>query len=194
MFTVFVGAFLASQCYLRLSWILDNGSAIHICNNTIASRFIKERDCTDGLTFIAGIQAEPITAYSTIDIWVETLSGLKAIILTNVYYVPTFITNLVSYSILEDKGGLYIDSENRRLYKRGVTFIFFKRYRGYYLLKDNTTDLPISMSVASPAVFASDQSPESIENNAAPPAVFPAKSATAYEWHQLMAHAYNKAI
>ena len=72
--------------------------------------------------------------------------------------------------------------------------MFFKRYRGHYLLKDNTTDLPISMSVALPAVFASDQSPEPIENNAAPPAVFPAKSATAYEWHQLMAYAHNKAI
>ena len=33
-----------------------------------------------------------------------------------------------------------------------------------------------------------------MENNTAPPAIFPAKSATAYEWHQLMAHAYNKAI
>ena len=194
MFTVFVRAFSASQCYLRLSWILDNSSAIYICNNTIASRFIKERDYTDRSTLIAGTQAEPITAYSIINIWVKTLSGLKAITLTNVYYVPIFITNLVSYSILEDKGGLYIDSENRRLYKRGVTFMFFKRHRGHYLLKDNTTDLPISMSVALPAVFTSDQSPEPMENNAAPPAVFPAKSATAYEWHQLMAYVYNKAI
>ena len=122
----------------------------------MASRFIKERDCTDGLTLIAGTQVEPITAYSIIDIWVKTLSGLKAITLTNVYYVPIFITNLVSHSILEDKGGLYIDSENRRLYKRGITFIFFKRYRGHYLLKDNTIDSPISISVASLAVFASD--------------------------------------
>ena len=59
--------------------------------------------------------------------------------------------------------------------------MFFKRHRGYYLLKDNTTDLPISISVALPAVFVSDQSPEPIENNAAPPAVFPAKLAIAYE-------------
>ena len=89
---------------------------------------------------------------------------------------------------------MHIDSENRRLYKRGITFIFFKRHRGHYLLKDNTTDLPISISVASSAVFASDQSPEPIENNAAPPAIFPAKSATAYEWHQLIAYIHNKAI
>ena len=33
-----------------------------------------------------------------------------------------------------------------------------------------------------------------MENNTAPPAIFPAKSATAYEWHQLMAHVHNKAI
>ena len=72
--------------------------------------------------------------------------------------------------------------------------MFFKRYREHYLLKDNTIDSPISMSVALPAVFASDQSPEPMENNATPPAVFPAKSATAYEQHQLIAHAHNKAI
>ena len=33
-----------------------------------------------------------------------------------------------------------------------------------------------------------------MENNTAPPAVFPAKSATAYEWYQLIAYAHNKAI
>ena len=72
--------------------------------------------------------------------------------------MPTFITNLVLYSIFKDKGELYIDSENRRLYSKEVTFIFFKRHGGYYLLEDNSASHPIAILAAPPAAFLTDQS------------------------------------
>lgn len=53
IFTVFAGAF-STNCVLRSSWILGNGSGIHVCNDTMAHRFVNKRDCTDGSTLIAG--------------------------------------------------------------------------------------------------------------------------------------------
>ena len=70
--------------------------------------------------------------------------------------MPTFITNLVLYSILKDNGILYIDSENRRLYSKGVIFIFFKRHGGYYLLEDNSASYPIAISTTPPTAFLTD--------------------------------------
>lgn len=57
-FTVFSSAV---ECQLRSSWILDHSSAIHVCNNTMKDRFIKEVDCTNSF-LIAGIGKLPINA------------------------------------------------------------------------------------------------------------------------------------
>ena len=78
--------------------------------------------------------------YITIDRGNKTKTNVE---LTNVIYIPNFMANLVSCSILEDKE-VYIDSENRRFHRRGQIVITFIRVDEHYLLKDNITkDSPI---------------------------------------------------
>ena len=52
--------------------------------------------------------------------------------------MPNFLTNLVAYIKLEAKG-VYINGRNRRLERNSETFCLLKKYRGYSLLKNNTT-------------------------------------------------------
>ena len=102
-YTIFPGSF-ATDSYLRSSWILDRGSAINICNKTIAYRFVKERDCTDRSYIVAGPGRMPIVAYSRISLTINTPTGTKQLNISEVTYIPDFITNLISSTYLEDKG------------------------------------------------------------------------------------------
>ena len=78
-----------------------------------------------------------IIAYKRIIINVFEENEKKNIIqLTNVIYILNFMTNIVSSTILENKK-IYIDSENRRLYREDKTIIIFIRIDDHYLLKNN---------------------------------------------------------
>ena len=93
---------------LRTSWILDGGSNAHICNKTMLHRFSKTRD-GEGERMAAGREIFPIQCYGTVQITVASPTGPKTVTLTNVYYVPEFMTNVVAGHRLEEKG-VHFDS------------------------------------------------------------------------------------
>lgn len=169
------GAFstkIPGEFILRSSWVMDHASGIHIANNTMKERFIKERDCTDGSTVISGTNALPIKAYGQIVVHVKTPAGKGHITLTNVIYVPDFMVNVVAGSILAGKG-LHFDTQYLHLHRNGVTAIHVLQVGAHYVLEDNRKT---SEGVAS---FATTTT---------------VRSGSTLEWHQLLAHANDEAI
>ena len=109
-------SFSADSYKIKSSWILNNGSNIHVCNNTMKSRYTQERkSMREYLT--AGTQRLAIESYGTVKITVSTPTGPPSITLLNVAYVSNFMTNLVSQDLLYVKG-LYFDNWKNHLHGR----------------------------------------------------------------------------
>ena len=104
----------------------------------MAYRFIKERDYTDRAYIIIGTGPINIVTYSRIKIIIKTPTGELDLSISNVYYIPKFMTNVVSESHLEVKGNIFRDSRNRRLERNSKTIFLYIIDGGYYLLEDNT--------------------------------------------------------
>ena len=101
---------------------MDNASDIHVCNDNQRSSFQKTSDATSKDELFAGKTSYPIEAFGTATVPVQTLDGMRTIILTNVALAPRFITNLVSLYLLNAKG-VYWASENPQvLTKNRTTF------------------------------------------------------------------------
>ena len=81
----------------------------------MAYRFVKERDCTDGLYIVAGLGRMPIVVYGRISLTVTTPTGTKQLNISEVTYIPDFMTNLILSTYLEDKG-LWYNPEHQRLH------------------------------------------------------------------------------
>ena len=113
----------------------------------------------------------PIVVYSRISLTINTPTGTKQLNISEVTYIPDFITNLILSTYLEDKG-LWYNPEYQRLYRKGETIIKCIRNSGYYLLEDNTDG---DRDVA-PATFAAT------------------KVGIIYKWHQLLAYVADNAI
>ena len=113
----------------------------------------------------------PIVVYNRISLTINTPIGTKQLNISEVTYIPDFITNLILSTYLEDKG-LQHDPEYQRLYRKGETIIKCIRNSGYYLLEDNIDN---NRDVA-PATFAAT------------------KVGIIYNWHQLLAYAANNII
>lgn len=102
-------------------------------------RFIKENDCTDRSTLIAGEENTQISEYGKMVINVASPTGCRTIILNNVRFVPKFMTNIVSARLLKAKR-VFVDTERQRLHKEGKTFILLTRIGDHYVLENNTKD------------------------------------------------------
>lgn len=126
----------SSRHSLRSSWILSYASTIHVCNDTMKHRFVKEKD-GGGQCIIAGTQEVPVVAYGHIRIEHEGERGTKGMTLTNVAYIPDFITNYVSGHILRMKG-VHLNTESGRLHRHGSTYGYAQRKFRLYLMEDNT--------------------------------------------------------
>ena len=171
-FPVLGAAFAVENYILHSSWIHDGGSAIHIANSTMKDRITIERKCADGSTVLSGNGLSPIHGYGTIKINVDTPNGIGTMTLTNVFYVPDFVTNVVGGTILDDKG-VFFDAEWRRLRRGQQTVCWVTRVGGHYVLEDNTAGM----------------------ESTNPPATFTAtRLGTTTQWHQLLAHANNDAV
>ena len=159
---------------LRSSWILNHGSDIHVANDTMQHRFIKERDCTDGSTIAAGRELLAVAAYGKVVVNIQTPTGNKTITLLNVAYIPDFMVNIVSGSILEEKG-LHFDTQHRHLHQDGQTVAFAPKVENHYVIENNTksTANVFVGAIATSTAF---------------------KTGTAYKWHQLLAHASSEVI
>ena len=109
-FTVQASSFVTLAYHLQCSWILDNGSDSHVCNNSMLSRFTKTHDPHPDDMLAAGTQIIPIESWGTLDITIQTPStGPHLMNLCKVAYVPGFMTNLVSQDKLYVKR-LYFDN------------------------------------------------------------------------------------
>lgn len=126
----------SSRHSLRSSWILSYASTIHVCNDTMKHRFVKEKD-GGGQCIIAGTQKVPVVAYGHIRIEHEGEHGMKEMTLTNVAYIPDFMTNYVSGHILCMKG-VHLNTESGRLHRHGSTYGYAQRKFRLYLMEDNT--------------------------------------------------------
>jgi hypothetical protein len=158
---------------LKGSWILDEGANHHVCNSTMLSRFTKTRNAS-GEKMAAGAQHETIDSYEIVTIFLKSPTGFKTMTLENVAYIPNFMANLVAQSLLKRKG-LCFDDWKMHLHVEGATVVNVQAYGGHYLLENNTSSSVVNQQGA---YFAA----KSI------------KSGTAYQWHQLMAHASSEVI
>ena len=113
----------------------------------------------------------PIVVYSRISFTVNTPTGTKQLNISEVTYIPDFITNLILSTYLEDKG-LQYNPKHQRLHRKGETIIKYIRNSGHYLLEDNTDG---NRDVAL-AIFAAT------------------KVGITYKWHQLLAYTADNAI
>ena len=119
VFSVRTSSFVIEEYSLRFSWILDHDSDIHVVNDCMQHRFIKERDCTDEFTVAAENELLSIRVYERIQINIQVAIAIekeKGIIeLINVVYISNFMINIVSRSILKAKE-LHFDIEHHHLH------------------------------------------------------------------------------
>ena len=133
----------ASTERLKNHWILDSGSDIHITNS---------REGLQNLTFekpghvIAGATQYAITARGTATIDVETSTGRVPMTLSNVAFVPHFMTNIVSLSALMEKG-VHWSTREGHLTRRGKPIATVERIGGHWT---------VATSVRSEVVLADD--------------------------------------
>ena len=165
-------AFAVASYPLQSSWILDNGSDAHICNKTMLHRFRKTRDAQPG-GVLAGETNSNIEAFGEVQINIPALGGtIWKVTLKEVCYIPNFMTNVVSGTILREKGVRFDDGQ-MRLHANGKTLGLVKHVHRKDVLEDNTT-------IKNDDYFGS--------------ALAVAKSGTAVEWHRLLAHANDEII
>ena len=88
-------------------------------------------------------------------------------------YISNFATNLISISILENKGLYFFPLKRCLTNSNQKPRFFFIRNGSYYILEDNSNNLPIAALAAKIALL---------------------KSGTLFEQHQLLAHAGGNAI
>ena len=120
---------------LRSSWILDHTATTHVCNNTMAHRFIKDRD-GDGRFVTAGGDRYTIQSYGHIVIKHQGEFEIGEMTLLNVSYIPEFMANLVSGHILYKKG-VHLMTETGRMYRNGKTFGYAIKKNGLYYIEDH---------------------------------------------------------
>jgi hypothetical protein len=156
-----IGAFTAARTALsisrdsysiRSSWILDNEANNHVCNSTMRSRFVWEREASSDDFLMTGTQRLSIKCFEIIKILVATPTDLKEMTLLNVAYIADFRINLVSKNRLYVKS-LYFDHWKLHLHRDESTMITVKRYNEHYLLKNNIT--ASASTSASASAFAS---------------------------------------
>jgi len=86
---------------LRHQWILDSGLDIHITNDRKSLTNLREASNT---RVIARTTRYPVEAIGTTTIQVMTKIGPTKMTLPDVVYIPRFMTNIVSLSLLIQKG------------------------------------------------------------------------------------------
>ena len=167
-------SFTIKEYSLRSSWILDHGFDIHVVNDCMQHRFIKERDCINEFIVAAENELLSIKAYEKIIINIQTIieDEKDIILLINVAYISNFMINIVFESILEEKK-LHFDIEHRHLHRKKKAIFFAPKMKNHYVIKNNIK------SIAN--VFIAKIDPVT-------------KFETAYKWHQLFVHTNSEII
>ena len=87
----------SSDSELRDSWIADTGSDTHICNDL--GCFQKLEHCTDGSTLKFGDRETAILGFGSVIVYGNQRGRQITLTLTNVAYIPSLHTNIVSMQI-----------------------------------------------------------------------------------------------
>ena len=131
---------MTKSCYdIVNSWILDSGSNIHVCNDS--RRFKPTHTTTSEDYLVSGSTTYQIEAYGTVDITITTPNGSKRnTTLHNVALVPSFFTNLVSFSRIMG-AGIYWDTRKSTLFtiEHGIQndFCSLTPHNGYWIVEYN---------------------------------------------------------
>lgn len=175
-----LATFSVTEFPLLSSWILDNGSDINICNRTMLHRFRKTRDAPKS-RIVTGKWKLEVEAIGEIEIHMPAPDGGDyTVLLKEVSYIPDFMTNIVSQYYFRDNW-IFIDESRMRLHCEGKTLAWIQRLHGKDVLEDHTVD---HINGYVPQLISSSHAASKV----------PSKSATAVDWHHLLAHASDEVI
>lgn len=169
----------SSKSALRDCWIADTGSDTHICNNL--ARFLTLEPCTDGSTLEFGNQSTPILGFGSVEVYGTNQGNPSILELSNVAYVPSLHTNIVSM-VVASKVGVYFSGRRPCLKNRfkepicDIHQLLSQNIIEYNPLPDLKMDLPST----SFSIKRSYQEPHS--------------TADAELWHARLAHASTAAV
>ena len=119
------------------SWIIDNASDIHVCNDQSRSRFHKTRDAVNDQLF-AGKTSYTIEAFGTVTLSINTPNGIKDIELLDVALAPGYLTNLVSLHRLNTKGVHWNSEFPEYLRYNGQIFCHITQIDSYLVLENHS--------------------------------------------------------
>ncbi|KAL2886178.1 reverse transcriptase family protein [Ceratocystis lukuohia] len=156
---------------LRDSWIYDTGSDVHVTNSRMA--FTETRQVQNEW-LAAGSQKVKIEAYGEVVIPISGPEKTEFIKLTNVAYVPDFLTNLVSNKLLKSRG-VYLNTRDNVLFSDDEPVFARLRELNGHLFVNFGHDTPMELFQSSAFAVTS---------------ATPRKPITAAEnrWHQALGH------
>ena len=111
--------------------IHDGGSNTHVCNGKSAHLYTKLQEACSDEYLISGTGRMKIESWGQMETAFESPTGLIPVIIQNVAFVGSFMTSVVSQSILDAKG-IYLDTGGPRLYKDNITKYQLYRTGGHY--------------------------------------------------------------
>jgi hypothetical protein len=161
-------------------WIVDPGSNVHICNSTYFN-WIKTAEAKPTDVIFAGTASHQVVAWGEVIVKVKRGSVRKDILLTQVAYVPGFLTNLFALGRCR-KSNIHFDSGRNILYKDKISNVIanLAYSHGHWLLDAEEADRPPHHKLLSMAVKSSQEKASQV--------------VTAMRAHQLLGHPSYQAI
>lgn len=156
---------------LKNSWILDSGSTVHICNDREQFLTYAPRQST----VKTGKTETPMIGYGQVKITGRHphTDATVPVTLDNVWHSPGFHTNLISLSVIEDKGFCF-KSDEKAVFKGNEAVLEVQRHHGLYTVIHNPNHQ---------AAFSGRHSEK------------PHLSvASARRWHRRLGHAFDQKI
>ena len=129
--TILYTAFTTRTPGIESFLIHDGGSSVHVCNSASAHLYTKLRDARHDEYLRSGTGTVKIESWGRMKTAWESPKGQVPILLENVAFIGSFVTSLVSQSVL-DRKGVHFDTGGPRLYKDGVTKFVLYKNGGHY--------------------------------------------------------------
>jgi hypothetical protein len=133
-------------------WIVDPGSNVHICNSTYFN-WHKTSDARSTEVIFAGATSYQVAAWGEVIISINRGNQKKDILMTQVVYVPGFLTNLFALGRCQCSG-IHFDSGRNIRYKERVSNVVanLAYSQGHWLLDAKEADCPPRHELLSMAV------------------------------------------
>ena len=117
--------FTMSEDSITSFWILNHDSDIHVINDIIQHRFVKERDYINEFIITTEKEMLTITSYESIIINVQTPFDIKTIKFLNVAYILKFMINTILRKHSERKQTVFWHSGSSSASKRKSDYLCF---------------------------------------------------------------------